>query len=305
MQSRILLTGATGFIGRQLVQQFPVARCVVRPNEESPCEDSFEIEGLTANTVWDGAFEGIDAVVHLAGLAHSSTFTKDDYQTVNVDGTLRLANEAALAGIKRFVFVSSIGVNGQGTTDSPFSVASEPHPHNDYAQSKYDAEQKLAELSASTGMEVVVVRPTLVYGPKAPGNFGLLTRLVKRLPMLPFGIANNRRHFISVHNLCDLLVTCANAAQAAGHVFLASESAAISTREFTDAIAKGLDKNVWQVPIPISLMRLGASMIGKPALAEQLFGNLEVDSSNLSSVLEWTPPYTLEQSMQFLKVTHQ
>lgn len=300
MRTKILLTGATGFVGRQLVKQFPISRCVVRENENHLCDDLFKIEGLSSTTLWDGAFDGIDAVIHLAGLAHSSKFTQEDYQEVNVDGTMKLAEEAAKAGIKRFVFVSTIGVNGQITTGIPFSNASPSNPHNDYAQSKYDAEIRLAELSALTGMEVVVVRPTLVYGSKAPGNFGLLTKMVKHLPMLPFGMAKNRRHFISVQNLCDLLVTCASARNAAGRVFLASEKDPVSTREFTDAIARGLNKEAMQVPIPVSLMKFGAKIIGKPALVEQLFGNLEVDSSNLELELNWKAPYTMEQSMSYL-----
>ncbi|CAH0534701.1 N-acetyl-alpha-D-glucosaminyl-diphospho-ditrans, octacis-undecaprenol 4-epimerase [Vibrio stylophorae] len=299
-EKKILLTGATGFVGRHFVQRYPVSRCVVRTREQSPCLDNFQINSLSGLTIWDGAFNGIDTVIHLAGLAHASTYTQEDYQRVNVDGTLALAQQAAKAGVQRFVFVSSIGVNGQRTDLTAFSINSKPSPHNQYAQSKYDAELKLVELGMHAGIEIVIVRPTLVYGPCAPGNFGLLAKLVSKLPILPFGRVCNRRHFISVQNLCHLLMTCACAPKAAGQIFLASEGEAVSTREFTNAIARGLGKRVWQIPIPLSIMKFGAKLIGKPALAEQLLGNLEVDSSNLYDVLRWRAPYTMAQAMSFL-----
>lgn len=305
MSPNILLTGATGFIGRQFVRQFPVTRCVVRSKNACSCKETFEVSELSAETNWGSAFESIDVIIHLAGLAHSSTYSLEDYKTVNVDGTIKLAKEAAAAGVKRFVFVSSVGVNGSNSDGTVFTPSSKPNPHNDYAWSKLQAELELKKLSETTGMDLVIVRPTLVYGPQAPGNFGLLTKWVGSVPVLPFGMAKNRRHFISVMNLCDLLASCASMPQAAGHVFFAAEFEALSTREFTDAIARGLNKHVWQLPIPVSFMKAGACLIGKSALASQLYGNLEVDSSNLNDVIGWTPPYTLEQSMRYLKATHQ
>lgn len=296
----ILLTGATGFIGRQFIRQVGVARSVIRGQESLSDQNCFIIDELNGNTCWQGAFDDIDVVIHLAGLAHSTSHTKDDFQRVNVEGTITLAKQAVEAGVRRFVFISSIGVNGQSTQKQPFSPACMPFPHNDYAMSKYEAEKALTELGASSSMEIVIVRPTLVYGPNAPGNFSTLSKLVQYLPLIPFGLVNNKRHFISVQNLCDLLLHCTTVPQAAGQVFLAAEKECISTKEFTNAIAKGLGKQVWQLPLPVFLMKLAATLIGKPSLAEQLFGNLEVDTSNIETMLNWKASYTLEQSMAFL-----
>lgn len=299
----ILLTGASGFIGQQFSQHKKIERIVVRKDDSCSdwCCDSFLIDALDAGTDWLNAFHGISTVIHLAGLAHSHAFCANAYELVNLEGTLHLARQAASADVKRFVFVSSIGVNGTSTQTEPFSLDSRPAPHNAYARSKYEAELGLKKIAEETGLEVVIVRPTLVYGPNAPGNFGMLTKLVRKLPVLPFGLANNRRDFIAVQNLADLLVTCATHPDAAGHTFLASDGETVSIKEFTNAMAKGLGKKVFQLPIPVGLMRLVGKVTGKSAMIEQLFGNLEVDSSNIQQVLGWTSPFTMEQAMATLK----
>ncbi|MUK61338.1 NAD-dependent epimerase/dehydratase family protein [Aliivibrio fischeri] len=300
----ILLTGATGFIGHYVSQKKLQIKYAVRDNDTS-LTNSFVIKALDSKTNWQGAFNQIDSIIHLAGLAHSHSFTNDDYQSVNVDGTLHLAREAAIAGVKRFVFVSSIGVNGTATQQVPFSVDSEPKPHNAYAQSKYDAEIGLKKIADETGLEVVIVRPTLVYGPAAPGNFGALTRLVNKVPVLPFGLVSNKRDFISVQNLADLLVTCVNHPNAAGHTFLASDGKAVSIKDFSNAIAKGLNKQLIQLPVPVWCMRLAGKLLGKSIMVEQLVGDLEVDSSNAQEVLGWLPPYTMQESMHSLLENNQ
>ncbi|MUJ26403.1 NAD-dependent epimerase/dehydratase family protein [Aliivibrio fischeri] len=296
----MLITGASGFIGASLSSRLPSFVSVVRNSSEQISQSEFKIDELSSKTNWQGAFNQIDSIIHLAGLAHSHSFTNDDYQSVNVDGTLHLAREAAMAGVRRFVFVSSIGVNGISTKQVPFSVNSEPKPHNAYAQSKYDAEIGLKKIADETGLEIVIIRPTLVYGPNAPGNFGSLTRLVNRVPVLPFGLVNNKRDFISVQNLADLLVTCANHPKAAGHTFLASDGEAVSIKDFTYAIAKGLNKQLIQLPVPVWCMRFAGKLVGKSMMVEQLAGNLEVDSSNAQEVLGWIPPYTMQQAMHSL-----
>jgi nucleoside-diphosphate-sugar epimerase len=295
----ILLTGATGFIGSYIPKIKQEFRFVTRDCNINSIH-TFYIEVLNGTTNWQGAFTNIDAIIHLAGLAHSHDFSTQDYQEVNVEGTLHFAREAAKIGVKRFVFVSSIGVNGTATQAMPFSSGSNPHPHSTYAQSKFDAEIGLKKIAQETGLELVIVRPTLVYGPNAPGNFGALTRLVNKVPVLPFGGTKNKRNFIAVQNLADLLVTCANHPDAVGHTFLASDGQAVSTKDFTNAIAKGLNKRVIQLPISVWLMRLTGKLLGKSVMVEQLVGNLEVDSSNVQEVLGWTPPYTMQQVMHSL-----
>lgn len=297
---KILLTGSTGFIGKNIVSIENIHRHVVRDGRQHDYQSCFTIEQLDGETNWEGAFDDIDVVIHLAGLAHSNNFSDDDYRSVNTLGALRLASEAVKQGVKRFVFVSSIGVNGTYTNEKPFSFNSRVYPDNAYARSKLDAELGLKELAEKSGLEVVIVRPTLVYGANAPGNFGKLTKLVDKLPFLPFGLAKNRRDFIAVQNLADFLVTCAYHPNAAGRVFLASDGETVSIKEFTKAIADGLGKKVVQLPIPVSLIRFAGRLTGRSALIEQLYGNLEVDSSNAKDVLGWVPPYTMKQAMASL-----
>jgi len=298
---KILVTGANGFVGKQLTAIIDSPICIIRNNEKHDFDNVISIDSINGNTQWSGCFYGIDVIVHLAGVAHVKCEENDVFQSVNTKGTLHLATEAAKVGVKRFVFVSSIGVNGTFTDSTPFKYDDDVNPHNDYAQSKLDAEIGLRKIAQDSGMEVVIVRPTLVYGSDAPGNFGVLTKLVRLLPILPFGLTNNKRSFIAVQNLADLLVKCATHPRAGGHTFLASESETVSTREFTNAIAKGLGKKVYQLPIPIKLLRFVGKLLRKSAMIEQLVGNLQVDSSDLKKVLGWTPPYTMEESMALLK----
>jgi len=297
----ILVTGATGFVGQNLTQLNQNFRCVIRAGEHHSFADSYTVSTIDASTDWSNCFEGVDAIIHLAGLAHNKSYTDAEYRAVNTDGTLRLALKATEAGVKRFVFVSSIGVNGTNSYDSAFLPSDVADPHNSYAQSKHEAELGLWDISKQTGLEVVVVRPTLVYGPNAPGNFGMLTKLVNSIPFLPFGLANNRRDFISVGNLVDLLIVCAKHKNAPGNIFLASENNTVSTRDFVNAIAAGQGRKVFQIPIPVSFMRLAGLVVGKSAMIEQLFGNLEVDSSNLKDILNWTPSYSMKDSMAMLR----
>ena len=297
----ILVTGATGFVGQNLTQLNQNFRCVIRAGEHHSFADSYTVPTIDASTDWSNCFEGVDAIIHLAGLAHNKSYTDAEYRAVNTDGTLRLALKAAEAGVKRFVFVSSIGVNGTNSHDSVFLPSDVANPHNSYARSKHEAELGLWDISKQTGLEVVIVRPTLVYGPNAPGNFGMLTKLVNSIPFLPFGLANNRRDFISVNNLVDLLIVCAKHKNAPGNIFLASENNSVSIRDFVNAIASGQGRKVFQIPIPIGLMRFAGLVTGKSTMIEQLFGNLEVDSSNLKDILNWTPPYSMKDSMAMLR----
>ncbi|HFG1878522.1 TPA: NAD-dependent epimerase/dehydratase family protein [Vibrio cholerae] len=310
MKMAILLTGSTGFVGANLAKMLSlktdfIVKSVGRRAVKKDDELSFEVGEINASTDYTLTLSNTSIVIHCAARAHVMNNTMVDslalFREVNTDGTLNLAQQAADAGVKRFVFVSSIGVNGTSTSDKPFTSHDKVQPHNAYAQSKYEAELGLKKIAEETGLEVVIVRPTLVYGPNAPGNFGMLTKLVRKLPVLPFGLANNRRDFIAVQNLADLLVTCATHPDAAGHTFLASDGEMVSIKEFTNAMAKGLGKRVVQLPIPVGLMRLVGKVTGKSAMIEQLFGNLEVDSSNIQQVLGWTPPFTMEQAMATLK----
>ncbi len=297
---KVLVTGATGFIGSNFIQNYSNTKVVVRGDNKRFTPDSFHIDSFDSRTDWTNAFDGVDGIVHLGGLAHAKTFSESDYQRVNVEGTLNLATQAAKAGVSRFIFVSSIGVNGPHTFNSPFNPCDPSKPVNDYSRSKYQAEQGLKAIAKKTSLELVIIRPTLVYGKNAPGNFGALVKLIDRLPVLPFGLANNKRSFISVQNLVDILIACVNNPNASGHTFLASDLETVSIKAFTNEIGRGLGKRVVQVPIPVSLMRFVGRITGKSVVIEQLYGDLEVDSSNLIEVLGWVPPFTMQDSMNSL-----
>lgn len=298
----ILLTGASGFIG-SCVNELLDYRCSIACR--NMIIDSRNAKAVLFSDILkpgsiNNHFDGINVVIHMANLAHQKHYSSTELNFVNVDNTLTLASRASECNVRRFVYVSSIVVNGQPSSNSIFSSISKALPNTLYAQSKLDAELGLKKIAAETGLEVVIVRPTLVYGANAPGNFGALTRLVQKLPFLPFGLASNKRDFIYVQNLASLLITCAEHPNAAGHTFLASDGETVSIKEFTNAIAGGMNKNLIQLPVPVSLMRLSASLMGKSAMAEQLLGNLQVDSSNAQEVLGWTPPYTMKQAMASL-----
>lgn len=269
---KILITGKSGFIGSHFPEEFGELNL-------RSADDYFKLYGC-------------HAVIHLAGLAHGK-FTTEEYKMHNVDLAVSLCKRAIELGVKRFVYLSSINVCKMLKNETQFIEPS--------TISKHTAECALIELGKNSDIEIVIVRSPLVYGTNAPGNFGLLKRLIDKTYVLPFGMVRNQRDFISVQNLAHLLSTCATNPEAAGHTFLASEGETVSTKEFTNAIAKGLGKKIYQLPIPVSLMRFAGKLLGKSAMVEQLVGNLQVDSSDLKKVLGWTPPYTMEESMTLLK----
>lgn len=296
----VLLTGSTGFIGKYLHNKYNF-RHVVRYGSAHSLNNVFKISSLDKNTNWENAFDGIKHVIHLAGLAHSNQYTEKDYINVNYEGTIKLASDAAKAGVKRFIFISSIGVNGSFTKEEPFSPNSIPMPHSPYARSKYYAEVGLNNIAKTTKMEVVIIRPTLVYGPHAPGNFDALVRFINKSPILPFKMFKNKRSFISVQNLVDLIITCLEHPDAAGKILLPSDGFTISIKDFTSAIADGLGKNKLQIPIPKALFQLAGKLFMKSRSIEQLACNLEIDSKFLSQELGWQPPYSMEECMISLK----
>ncbi|GAL22101.1 UDP-glucose 4-epimerase [Vibrio maritimus] len=245
----ILLTGATGFIGKELRRQgLGEYRCVSRRSQDGQ-DDTYIVESIDSQTCWSGAFDSCDAVIHLAGVAHNKGSSVDDFYEINYRGTMHLARSAASAGVKRFVFVSTVGVLGNGTDNKGLTNHSLAAPHNDYAKSKWLAEQALSELQDQSEMEVVIVRPPLVYGSDAPGNFGALAKLVKSLPVLPFGLVKNRRSVVSCKNLADFLYRCCYLPEAAGKAWLVAEREPVSTRELVRQIALAQGKSCWQLSV--------------------------------------------------------
>ena len=297
----VLITGASGFIGREITNQLIThganVRAAVRKVSKVDLERLAPTLGSQAN--WYPVLEGASAVIHTAARAHMLNDQSADplavFREVNTVGTLVLARQAAAMNVKRFVFLSSIGVNGVENT-SPFREFDLPNPVEPYAVSKLEAEKGLLEIAKETGMEVVVIRPPLVYGPNAPGNFGRLVSAVRRGVPLPLGsVTRNRRTLVGLDNLVDLILTCLHHPAAANQIFLAGDGEDISTTDLLRKIALAFQVPSRLLPFPLAWLELGASVVGKKAIVNRLCGSLQVDIGKARSLLAWSPPLSLDQ----------
>lgn len=305
----ILLTGATGFVGSALIEKFTEnevdVAVLVRSNYPALFDGVEQvISDITNLSALDSIFlKRCDVVLHAAARAHikndEATDPVVEYRKVNRDATLTLARLAADSGVRRFVFLSSIGVNGNINTQ-PFTENDAPHPHDTYALSKYEAEQGLLEISEETGMEVVIIRPPLVYGPNAPGNFASLVKWVKKGVPLPFGSVHNQRSLVALDNLVDFITLCVDRERspgAANQVFLISDGEDVSTYQLLSKVGRAYGLKARLLPIPIGLMKFFARFLGKKAVADRLFGNLQVDSSKARNLLGWEPVITMDEQL--------
>ncbi len=303
---RVLVTGANGFVGRvlctALTQHGYAVRGAVRSSAASTQAPCVAVGEITEQTDWSLALTDVDVVIHLAARVHVMRDTAVDplaeFRRVNTAGTEHLARCAAASGVKRFVFVSSIGVNGAETFQQPYTALDRASPHSPYAVSKYEAELGLQALAAETGLEVVIIRPPLVYGPSAPGNFGSLMRWLKRGVPLPLGAIHNQRSLVSLDNLVDLLVTCITHPAAANQTFLVSDGEDVSTTELLRRMGQALGRPARLVPVPASWLKLAAAMVGKPDVAQRLCGSLQVDIEKTRRLLGWTPPLSLDEGLK-------
>ncbi|WP_313322038.1 UDP-glucose 4-epimerase family protein [Stutzerimonas nitrititolerans] len=304
--AKIILTGASGFIGSPLLSKLKQisefqAVGVCRRSPQSGSDSRLHALGDLQYADLSALLPGVDVLIHAAARAH---IMKDEvadstaeYRRVNVEGTLSLARQAAAAGVKRFVFISSIGVNGN-IGIRPFRVDDQPNPAEPYAQSKWEAEQGLMQLAAETGMEIVVIRPPLVYGPGAPGNFGSLVRWIEKGVPLPLGAIHNQRSLVSIDNLVDLIIRCIDHPAAANQVFLAGDGEDLSTTELLRGVGKAMGKPARLIPVPAGLLQFGATLLGRKAMAQRLLGSLQVDISKTRELLDWKPPYTVEEGLR-------
>lgn len=301
--STILITGATGFIGRHLygllLSKGRKVRCAVRT--ASKIEGASVVGDIGPETLWEKALAEVDTVVHLAARANilqeKSADPMTEFRKVNTDGTLALARQSANSGVKRFVFISSIGVNGNHNT-SPFTEQDTPRPAEPYAVSKLEAEQGLRELTAKTSMEIVIIRPPIVYGYNAPGNFGSLVRWINKGIPLPLGALHNKRSLVGLDNLLDFIVTCIDNPAAANHTFLVADGEDLSTTDLLCRVGRALGKPARLIPVPVGLLKLGATILGKQDMALKLCGSLQVDISKARGVLGWTPPVSVDEGLR-------
>jgi len=291
--TRVLVTGASGFIGAAvctdaLAKGWKV-RAAVRGDRARSAEGAERWPITDARDAgWEPALEGVDAVIHLAGIAHElrGQNAEEVYHAVNCAATERLARAAARAGVRRFVFASSIKVNGESTPlERPFRVTDAARPQDRYARSKWHAEQALAKVTAETGLETAVIRPPLVYGPGVGANFLRLVRLIDSAIPLPFRSIRNRRSFIFIGNLVDLIVLCATSSTAAGKTLLCSDGEDLSTPELVMRIAKALGRPVRLWPLPARL------------LPSKLVQSLAIDPSETRRDLQWRPKFTVDQGL--------
>ena len=305
---RLLLTGANGFIGRAVARiaadrGWKVRAALRHPAANFPTGTETVVLGpFSSNTQWEVALRGVDAVIHCAARVHviheQDLDPLDAYRQVNVDATLHLARAAAKAGVRRFVFLSSIGVNGSVTHDNAFTAFDTPTPKSHYAQSKREAELGLLALRESFNLEPVIIRPPLVYGPKAPGNFARLVNALRRGLPLPLALVRNRRSFVAVDNLADLVVVCADHPQAAGEVFLVSDGEDLSTVDWLRRTASAFGTHARLFPVPLPLLQWGAKCVGREATFEQLCGSLVVDITKTREILGWTPQVSIDEALR-------
>jgi len=252
---------------------------------------------------WGKVLFGITTVVHLAARVHVMHDTEADplmaFRVVNVEGTLNLARQAAAAGVKRFVFISSVKVNGELTQSGrAFTEADSPDPQDAYGLSKHEAEQGLRQLAVDTGMEVVIIRPPLVYGPGVKANFAALMRAVQRGWPLPLGAVPNQRSLVALSNLVDFIVTCIAHPQAANQTFLVSDGQDLSTTELVRGMARAAGVPARLLPVPVWALQAGATLLGKGDAVQRLCGNLQVDISKARQLLGWVPPISIDEGLR-------
>lgn len=303
-ESTVLVTGANGFIGRGLCDVLAASGRRVRKAVRTPdpgLSDAVAVGDIGLDTDWRTALEGAGGVVHLAARTHVLRETAADplaaYRRVNVGGTERLARAAAAQGVQRLVFLSSVKVNGERTDARPYSADDAPCPEDAYGVSKLEAERALARVAAETGLEVVVLRPPLVYGPGVKGNFLRLMNLVARGVPLPLGAVDNRRSFIYTGNLAGAIVKALDAPQAAGRTYLVSDGEDVSTPDLVRGLARALGVKPRLLSLPLAALGLAATLAGKRAEFARLTGSLQVDSSRIRRELHWEPRYSLTQGL--------
>ena len=305
----LLLTGASGFVGSAVFVAAKKDLFKIKPVLRSQelairFEDAEIVPGLEANTDWSTALLDVDVVVHLGARVHvmhdTTTDPLTEFRKVNVQGTLNLAQQAAQAGVRRFVFVSSIKVNGEATLPrGSFTADDAPAPEDAYGISKAEAEAGLRQLAQETGMEVVIIRPPLVYGPGVKGNFSNLLRWVARGLPLPLGwTTTNRRSLVGLDNLVDLILTCVQHPKAANQTFLVSDGEDLSTTELLQRMGRAMNRPTRLLPIPAGFLAFAARLLGKAAVAQRLLGSLQVDISKTCELLDWKPSVSVDEGLR-------
>lgn len=309
-KARVLVTGAHGFVGTSLCAALGGAGyevwAAVRTSRETVGNSSsmLELGEIGLDTDWGSVLQGsnIESVIHLAARVHVMRETAADplveFRRVNVAATEHLARSAAAAGVRRLVFVSTAKVNGEATDGRPFMESDSPQPQDPYAISKWEAEQALHRIAAETGLEVVIVRPPLVYGPNVKGNFAQMLKVLAKGIPLPLASVHNLRSLVYVGNLVDALIQCATHPAAAGQTYLVSDGEDVSTPDLLRQLGAAMGHPARLLPCPPALLKLAGRLTGRSDQIERLLGSLRIDSNKIRRELDWTPPYSLQQGLQ-------
>ncbi len=307
MIKHILITGVSGFVGaalaQTLIEENVQLTCLTRVPLKMDGVNFVAIEDINSSVICATLLQGIDTVIHCAARAHVMKELSPDplaeYRRVNVDATMQLARAAADAGVKRFIFLSSVKVNGEATLPGkPWSEENIPHPHDAYGISKWEAEQGLQELAATSSLEIVIIRLPLVYGAGVKANFlSMLTKVQRGLP-LPLAAVRNKRSFVYLGNLISLIVRCIDHPNAANQVFFVSDDADLSTSELLRHCARAFGKKSRLFSVPVRGLRLGAALMGKRAVSQRLLGSLQVDINKAKTLLDWAPPYSVDEGLK-------
>ena len=308
--TKVLITGVNGFVGKVLGDELVIKGFNVNGTVRSVMSvdfpgaiTKFVIKDIDSKTDWQKALEGVDVVIHLAARAHvmkdMAIDALSEFRRVNVEGTLNLARQAVEAGVQRFIFISSIKVNGEGSIlGQPYTPEDQPAPVDPYGISKREAEDGLRQLASETGMEVVIIRPPLVYGPGVKANFQSMMRWLDKGIPLPLGAIHNQRSLVSLDNLIDLIVTCIHHPAAANQIFIAGDGEDLSTIELLQRMAAALGKKAWLIPVPSFILEWGARLVGKQAITQKLCGSLQVDISKARDLLDWKPPVSVDKALR-------
>jgi len=306
---KILVTGATGFVGSAVVNllsespDFIIRVAVRQTDHQFPSGvDVASVGDLVSDTDWGAALQNIDIVIHAAARVHVMHDTVSDplaeFRRVNVEGAINLARQAVVAGVKRFIFISSVKVNGEETLlGTPFNENSIPEPQDPYGVSKHETEQGLRRVAKKTGLEVVIVRPPLVYGPGVRGNFQTMMRWVEKGIPLPLGSIHNQRSLVGLDNLVDIIVTCIDHPAAANQTFLVADGEDLSTTQLLQRLARTMGKSARLIPVPTKILIFTAALFGRRKVAQRLCGNLRVDIAKARNVLDWKPPVSFDEGL--------